>query len=74
LVSTTTTHQTNDKSPTAGDNPAGNQVSFGYKILDGQQIAYFFFNFGDGKQRNIDGTPDTDTPGERLPLTAALIR
>jgi hypothetical protein len=42
---------TNDNGPTAGDNQAGNPARLWVKILGGAQIAYFFFNFGDGKQR-----------------------
>ena len=45
-------------------NPDGELVQLGYKTLDGQKIGYFFFPFSEGKQHNMDGFADTDTPGE----------
>lgn len=45
-------------------NPAGETVQLGYKTLDGQKIGYFYFPFGEGRQHNMDGFADTDTPGE----------
>lgn len=45
-------------------NPSGETVQLGYKTLDGQKIGYFFFPFSEGRQHNMDGFADTDTPGE----------
>ena len=45
-------------------NPDGDLVQLGYKTLDGQKIAYFYFPFSEGMQHNMDGFADTDTPGE----------
>lgn len=45
-------------------NPSGETVQLGYKTLDGHKIGYFFFPFGEGRQHNMDGFADTDTPGE----------
>ncbi|WP_236949365.1 DUF2510 domain-containing protein [Mycolicibacterium goodii] len=45
-------------------NPAGETVQLGYKTLDGQKIGYFYFPFGEGRQYDMDGFADTDTPGE----------
>jgi hypothetical protein len=45
-------------------NPSGETVQLGYKTLDGQKIAYFFFPFSEARQHNMDGFADTDTAGE----------
>ncbi|MGE2725165.1 hypothetical protein [Mycolicibacterium pulveris] len=45
-------------------NPAGETVQLGYKTLDGQKIGYFYFPYSEGRQNNMDGFADTDTPGE----------
>lgn len=44
-------------------NPNGKLVQLGYKTLDGEQIAYFYYPFG-GRQVNMTAMPDTDTRSE----------
>jgi hypothetical protein len=45
-------------------NPNGQAVQLGYKTLDGERIAYFYFPFSEGRQDNMDGLADEHTPGE----------
>lgn len=45
-------------------NPQGATVQLGYKTLDGQKAAYFYFPYAEGAQQNMDGFADTTTPGE----------
>lgn len=46
------------------NNPKGEQVQLGWKTVDGQRSAYFWFPFSQGQQHNMDGFADTSTPGE----------
>lgn len=48
---------------TAG-NPEGKSVQAGWKTVDGQRSAYFYYPNSDGNQQNLDGFADTNTPGE----------
>ncbi|ORA29343.1 hypothetical protein BST13_27395 [Mycobacterium aquaticum] len=45
-------------------NPDGKTVQLGYKTLDGQRIAYFYFPFDEAQQHNMDGLADEHTPSE----------
>lgn len=45
-------------------NPAGASVQVGYKTLDGQRIAYYYFPMSEGQQHNMFGLADDHTPGE----------
>ena len=44
-------------------NSAGETVQLGYKTLNGDKIAYFWFPWSDGEQHNIGWSVDTGTPG-----------
>ncbi|MGV0768703.1 hypothetical protein [Mycobacterium syngnathidarum] len=46
------------------NNPDGQMVQLGYKIVDGQRSAYSWFPFSEAQQHNMDGFPDMSTPGE----------
>jgi hypothetical protein len=45
-------------------NPEGKSVQAGWKTVDGQRSAYFYFPNSDGQQQDLDGLADENTPGE----------
>ncbi|MGV0738259.1 hypothetical protein ABQF35_14135 [Mycobacterium syngnathidarum] len=45
-------------------NPDGEQIQLGYKTVDGKPSSYFWFPFSEAQQHNMNGLPDTSTPGE----------
>lgn len=46
------------------NNPAGQQVQLGYKIVDDKPATYFWFPFSEPQQHNMNGQPDMSTAGQ----------
>lgn len=47
-----------------GSNPEGKTVQAGWKTVDGNRSAYFYFPNSEGQQQNMDGFADENTPGK----------